>query len=300
MSVRQTIIRYIHILNKLRKSPSSFKEIDQYLTLQSNFYDELFNVSKRQFQRDLKDISSIFELEIYYDFSNGVYRINEEELSEVSKRRIEAFDLFNIFKLEENIPDFIYLEKRRPLGTENLFDLFYAVKNKSIVNFTYQKFWESDSSQRTVDPLGLKEFKNRWYFIARDHKDGRIKSFALDRLTNLETTNKTFIYPANYNIEEDYRFCFGIINSTDFKPQEIILSFDPVQGKYIKSLPLHETQQILVDNSVELKIKLTVYITYDLIMEILSFGRYVKVVEPKSLVNEIEVALKKAYDQYKK
>lgn len=300
MSVRQTIIRYIQILNKLRKSPSSFKEIDHYLTLQSNLYDEKFNVSKRQFQRDLKDISSIFELEINYDFTNGVYRINEEELSEVSKRRIEAFDLFNIFKLEENIPDFIYLEKRRPLGTENLFDLFYAVKNKSIVNFTYQKFWESDSSRRTVDPLGLKEFKNRWYFIARDHKDGRIKSFALDRLTNLETTNKTFIYPANYNIEEDYRFCFGIINSTDFKPQEIILSFDPVQGKYIKSLPLHETQQILVDNSVELKIKLTVYITYDLIMEILSFGRYVKVVEPKSLANEIEVALKQAYDQYKK
>src|SRR5665648_765225 len=99
MSVRQSILRYIHVLNKLRKAPASYQEIDQYLILQSNLQDEKFNASKRQFQRDLKDISSIFELEIFYDASNGVYRINEDEISEISKRRMEAFDTFNALRI---------------------------------------------------------------------------------------------------------------------------------------------------------------------------------------------------------
>jgi hypothetical protein len=78
--------------------------------------------------------------------------------------------------------------------------------------------------------------------MAKDSKDGSIKSFALDRLTNLEITNSEFEFPADYSIEENYRYCFGIIQPNDEVPQDIILSFDAVQGKYVKTLPLHGTQ----------------------------------------------------------
>ena len=61
------------------------------------------------------------------------------------------------------------------------------------------------------------------------------KRQALDRLTELEITRQNFHYPENYNIEEQYRYCFGIISPTDEAPQEIVLSFDPFQGKYIKT-----------------------------------------------------------------
>ncbi len=42
--------------------------------------------------------------------------------------------------------------------------------------------------------------------MAKDSKDGHIKSFALDRLTNLEITNINYQYPDNYNIEQSYRY----------------------------------------------------------------------------------------------
>lgn len=298
MSARQTILRYIHILNRLRKSPATFKEIDHYLIQQSNLQEEKFNVSKRQFLRDIKDIASIFELEIYFDFSNGVYRINEEEVSEISKRRIEAFDTFNALKIGENTSDIIHFESRKPLGTENLFGLIHAVKNRLNIKFTYQKFWEDEVSYRNVEPYALKEFKSRWYLIAKDHKDDRIKTFALDRLTSLEITNSPFIFPSDFSVEESYRHCFGIISPTNEEPQEVILSFDPIQGKYIKSLPLHDSQQILVDNEEELKIKLTVCVTYDLVMELLSFGEFVKVIEPASLIKEIKNKYNKSLTLY--
>jgi hypothetical protein len=50
------------------------------------------------------------------------------------------------------------------------------------------------------------------------------------------------------------------------------LSFDDYQGKYIKSLPLHESQQTISDSENELQIKLKLYITHDFIMELLSYG----------------------------
>ena len=204
--------------------------------------------------------------------------------------------MFNSLNLAQDLKPFIYMEKRKPQGTENLYGLIHAIKNKLQIKFAYQKFWEEKITQRTAEPYALKEFKNRWYLMANN--DGSIKSFALDRLTNLEITTRYFKLPTTYNIEESYRFCFGIISPNGAKPQEIILSFDPFQGKYIKTLPLHETQEILLDNEDELQIKLKLCITYDLVMELLSFGDNMKVLQPIALIDEIKMAHQKAYQQY--
>ena len=214
------------------------------------------------------------------------------------QRMIEAFDMFNSLNLTQDLAPFIHMEKRKPQGTENLYGLLYAIKNKYQINFTYQKFWEEDLSHRVVDPYALKEFKNRWYIMAKDVKDNNIKSFALDRLTNLEITKQTFLYPTNYSIEQNYRYCFGIISPTSEEPQDIILSFEPLQGKYIKTLPLHDTQQILIDNDDEMRIKVKLCLTHDLVIELLSYGDNMKVIEPKTLVEQIKQIHKKSYEQY--
>ena len=299
MSKRESFLRYIHVVNKLSKAPASFEQIDNYLLEQSERQDYKFNVSKRQFQRDLKDIGSIFEIEISYDFSRQVYSINEEEYSEISLRRMEAFDTFNALKIGENTSRSIHFEKRRPQGTENLFGLLHAIKQNIRIKFDYQKYWEDQPAQRGVDPLALKEFKNRWYIIARDQKDSKIKSFALDRLSSLEILKKHFNAPDGFNVNDYYKNCFGIISPDDGQQlQEVVLSFDPYQGKYIKSLPLHESQEILIDNEKELRVRLNIYITHDFLMEILSFGEYVKVIQPDDLIADLRSTFRKALKQY--
>lgn len=135
--------------------------------------------------------------------------------------------------------------------------------------------------------------------MARDSKDGHIKSFGLDRLSQLEITNRAFQFSTTNNIEENYCYCFGIISPNDETPQEIILSFNPLQGRYIKTLPLHATQQILIDNENELRIKLKLYLTHDFMMELLSYGNNVKVLQPAILIDEIKTAHKNAYRVYK-
>lgn len=305
MSKRGYISRYLLILKKLKVKPySTYEELQTYIENQFDYLqmqDDTLNIgfSKRTLQRDIKEIRSVFGIEIEYSKSNKGYYISQSETENMNfQRMMEAFDLFNSLNLAQDLTPFIHLEKRRPQGTENLYGLLHAIKNRFKIKFTYQKFWEEESSQRWAEPYALKEFKNRWYIMAKDSKDHNIKSFALDRLTNLEITNQTYQYPDNYSIEQSYRYCFGIISPNDEEPQDIILSFDPFQGKYIKTLPLHETQQVLVDNDEELKIKLRLCPTHDLLMELLSFADNMKVIEPKSLADQIKQAHEKAYRQY--
>lgn len=305
MSKRGYISRYLLILKKLKVKPySTYEDLQTYIENQFDFLqmqDDTLNVgfSKRTLQRDIKEIRNVFGIDIEYSKTNKGYYISQSETENMNfQRMIEAFDMFNSLNLAQDLTPFIHLEKRRPQGTENLYGLLHAIKNKLKIKFTYQKFWEEELSQRLVEPYALKEFKNRWYVLAKDSKDNNIKSFALDRLTNLEITTQHYQYPDNYSIEQSYRYCFGIISPNGSDPQDIILSFDPFQGKYIKTLPLHETQQVLVDNDKETRIKLKLCLTHDLVMELLSFGDNMKVIEPKSLADQIKQAHKNAYKQY--
>lgn len=298
MSKRESITRYHLIIKKLRKQPATFKEISDYLSFESELQENNFNVSKRTFKRDLEDISSLYNIDIVYDFSRKVYFIDFDEQPEVNERILEAFDTFNALNISDRLSNFIHFEKRRPQGTENLYGLLHAIKNKVQISFSYQKFWEAEITQRIAEPYALKEFKNRWYVLANDLKDKKVKSFALDRLSELEITKKKFQLPNDFIVNEHFKYCFGIISPNEHKPQEVILSFDPFQGKYIKTLPLHESQVILKDNEDELLIKLTLFVTHDFFMEILSFGDNVKVIQPVSLIAEIKIAYENALKLY--
>jgi predicted DNA-binding transcriptional regulator YafY len=298
MSKRESIARYNLIIKKLRKQPATFGEIADYLSLESELQEYNFNISKRTFKRDLEDISSLYNIDIVYDFSRRVYFIDLDEQPEVNERILEAFDTFNALNISDRLANYIHFEKRRPQGTENLYGLLHAIKNKIQITFSYQKFWEDERTSRIVEPYALKEFKNRWYIVANDLKDKKVKTFALDRLSDLKITNKKFQLPYNFNTAEHFKYCFGIISPNEHLPQKVILSFDPFQGKYIKTLPLHESQEILKDNDDELLVKLTLFVTHDFFMEILSFGENVKVIQPTSLIADLKKSYRNALKLY--
>ena len=305
MSKRGYISRYLLMVKKLKQKPySTYAELESYLAHQLEYLhtqDDTLNMgfSKRTLQRDIREIRNIFGIDIAYSKPHKGYFISEEESANMNfQRLLESFDLFNALHVAQDLTAFIDLEKRKPQGTENLYGLLHAIKNRVQIQFSYQKFWEEEPSNRVAEPYALKEFKNRWYLLAKDERDNIIKSFALDRLTNLQVANIKYHYPNNFKIEQNFRYCFGIINPNDDEPQDIILSFNPIQGQYIKTLPLLETQQIIVDNDKELQIGLRLYITYDFIMELLSFGDKMKVLKPESLAVIIKTEHENAFKLY--
>ena len=306
MSKRGYITRYTLILTKLKSKPySTYDEIQSYIdnTIEyRRMNDETLNVgfSKRTLQRDMNEIKNLFGVSIEYSVKNKGYFISEGSYDNKNfERMIEAFDLFNSLNMAQDLSRYIYLEKRKPKGTENLYGILHAIKNRVKIKFSYFKFWDDTITERIADPLGLKEFKNRWYVIAKDKEEGHVKSFALDRISDFEITNNKFKYPAGYNVEDSFKHCFGMTNLEDETPEEIILSFDPYQANYIKTMPLHESQEIILENDKEVRIQLKLNITHELIMELLSYGNNLKVLQPKVLIDEIKAEHQKAFKQYK-
>jgi predicted DNA-binding transcriptional regulator YafY len=297
MAKKEAITRYHLIINKVRNHPASFIEIKDFI--EKHFEAEKLDLkfSKRTFHRDIAEIASLYNIEIKYNQYKHGYEVVHEDDTNSTHHILEAFDVFNALNIKERLSEYIHFENRKPKGTESLYGILHAIKNRVELKFMYHGFWAEMPEQRFVRPLALKEFGNRWYVISSDLRDNKIKSFALDRLSDLEITRKKFNYP-DFDVKEYYKNCFGIISPNAAEPSTVTLSFNPFQGKYIKSLPLHESQQVIVDNKNEVRIKVNLYITHDFIMEILSHGNEVKVIEPQSLVDGIKQVYQDALGQY--
>lgn len=287
MAVVDTLIRHRIILNRLRSKPSTFKEILSSLERESDLNERKLDVSIRTFQRDIDHIRALYGIEIEFDQKSKTYKIVSSLDNKNKERLLEAFDILNLLNHKDRLDDYVQFEKRKPLGTENLYSIKQAISEKKTLQFRYDKFWDKVTT-RTIEPYGLKECQNRWYLLGKNPQESIVKIFALDRISQLQVLSQKFDYPESFDMDEMFLHCFGIIGpDKDMQVEDVILSFTKFQGKYIKSLPLHHSQEILIDNDDELRIKLRIYPTFDLKKEILSFGSNVKVISPKSFKDEI-------------
>ncbi|WP_026978105.1 helix-turn-helix transcriptional regulator [Flavobacterium tegetincola] len=302
MSKQRFIKRYSLIINLVRRTPASFEIIKKYLQEQSLLEEDNFEVELRTFQRDLKEIESLFGIKIRNNRAKGVYEIieNSDEDAEKYDRLMESFEVFNILNLSNQFEKEIIVEKRKPLGIEHMYSLLSAIKKKYEVQFTHEKYWtEVPQSQfKQVQPIALKEARFRWYLIAKDKKDSIIKTFSLDRISDLQVLETTFVENSNYDAKTAFQHSFGIVTNENKMPEKVILSFSHKQGKFIKSFPLHHSQKVLVDDKNEFRIELLLHPTYDFVMEIMSIGSHVKVLEPLTLKEEIKERLKQTLNLY--
>lgn len=299
MSKKQFIKRHHLIINKLRSNPCSFKELLDYLEKHSIDNEENYVISKRTFERDVQEIGEIYNIDIEYSRSQNRYQIVEDANEGKTDRLIESFQIFNALNVSDSISNHIIIEKRRLLGTDNMHGLLHAIKNQLVIEFDHEKFWKTNNEImiRTVYPLALKEARNRWYLVAKDPKDNVFKTFGLERITNLNITRKKYEYPNDFNPDEKFKYSFGIITN-EIKPEKIKLWLSHEQANYIKTLPLHYSQKIVSENEKECIVELHISPTYDFIMELLSMGSEVVVLEPESLKKEIVSLLQKSLKRY--
>ena len=299
MSRQDSLLRHKIIIQKLRVQPAGFEEILQKLESESELHDLELVVSLRTFQRDVKEISMIYGIEIKFDRSQKVYFIENDSEDEYSERMFEALDVFQALNLNQSFAEFIQFDSRKPKGTEHLNGILYAIQNKFQIELRYQKFYSDKVEKRTVEPYLLKEFRKRWYAIVYDLKKKEFRTFGLDRIISMEIKSVKFQHPQKINARERFKNSFGIISSdNEVKTEEILLQFTHNQGSYIKTMPLHASQQILKETKDEMLVKLTIAPTYDFAMEILSHGEFVKVLAPKYFADQIKEQLEKAAKLY--
>lgn len=280
--------RYLYIIDRIRSRPCNFAELQEYVIrkLENENLDTNFEYAIRTFERDKKDILTLFGISIEYNRKDKTYNIDEEEIEDQSvTRMIDAFSIHHALQEGNKLSPSVFLEKRKSLGTEHIHGIIHAIQNGYILKFTHKKHWEDFTTQREVKPIAIKESQQRWYLLALDKKDEKIKTFGLDRISSLVITDTKF-KALPYNVEKAFQHAFGV--ETYEAVTKIVLEFSWQQGNYIKSFPLHESQRILEDNEDRVLIEIYIHPTNDIIMELLKYGSNVKVVSPISLQNEMK------------
>jgi len=225
-----------------------------------------------------------------YTIFNNISEAIEKVLdgSNIPLNLREAFKTRSIFEAEKNLPI---------KGNELIKEIMIALIECKKIEFEYTKF-ESAGKRRKLTPILLKEDKQMWYVIGLIDGKEKPTTFALDRISNLLVTNENFT-PIDFDPEEYFKHCFGI-TVPDEKPIKVTLSFNPNQGNYIKTLPIHETQKIIVDDEKEVRIEILVKPTYEFYSKILSYGSDVKLLSPSKISNVIKGKLTTTLENYKK
>lgn len=299
MSKREYLHRYLLVIRRLEKDEATLEELNDYLQVKSQLTGDTFTISTRNFLRDRKDILSLYSINIEYDFKRKVYYIASNENSDLSLRTLEAFELFNALKISDSFSQFVQVEKAKPKGTEHFHVLLKAIKGRKVISIGYQKFGCNEATEVFVEPYALKEFEGRWYLIGNVTPERRIKTYGLDRIYSFKVMSYKFEKPTSgWNVQDYFKDYFGIFHDDDTEAEKVVLSFSATQGNYIKTLPLHASQKVIVDNEKELRVEMFVHVTFDLVKAISSYANDVKVMAPASLKKEICKKYKDALLQY--
>ncbi len=295
MSAQGTIKRYQLILEKLRyNSFPSFNEIAAYL------HDEGFEISKRTLQRDIDAIRNEFSVSIEFSRTRKGYYIDDEDSPGYGKL-LKLIRLQNETEmLQQSIRDeheYISFEHQDEWSNMKWIQpLLGAIKHKKIVELTHFTFNREQSLVRSVEPYLIKEYQNRWYLLAIN-EEGDVRSYGLDRITNVTVTNQSFTPAKNFDPHTYYAHVIGL-NHDGTSTEEVILAVEPLTAKYLKSLKWHPSQEVISETDTEVIFKLYVLINFELKQKILSYAGRIKVLSPERLVKEIKKELNEVLTKY--
>ena len=185
-----------------------------------------------------------------------------------------------------------------PSGDKYLMPLISAMKKNRIINLEYKKFIDTAPETWPVKPYCVKMFEKRWYVIGYNIVKRALRTYALDRIQSLEITKERFRMPETFSIQKHFEHSYGIYGGKEFKPEEIRLRAFGTMRNYLRTLPIHSSQQEVLDNDTYSEFTYTMAITLDLKQYFLSQGDWIEILEPQSLREDIKDRLQKAINRY--
>lgn len=294
------LIRYILIIHKLsgQRKYVPGDELISYLNLQMELRGYEIGISQRTLQRDIKEIADMFDVEIKNYRGYGYYVADRPEETDIRYQELLMnFDLLTSMNQSSQTVGFIIPEHHRPKGSDSIPVLISAIKENRFVSFDYILVRKGDKRiSKKVKPHFLKESLGLWYLLALDEHD-TLKAYGIDKMQNIIVDAETFKRDDSINPDDLFKHSYGIWDDPSMPVEDIELSYSPLDGKFIKTTPLHSSQKILADNNAEFRISLRLRITNDFVMALLSRSASLTVIKPLSLRARIREIYKEAIER---
>ncbi len=202
-------------------------------------------------------------------------------------------------KLSKHTGHIIEFEQNKNLrGLEHITPAYNAILNSKTLKIEYQGFKQEKSEKFYFYPYFLKQFNNRWFlFGGRENVDYTV-NLALDRIACVEESSKPYIANKHIDFSTYFNDIVGVTMIPDKSPERIVLRFSGNRFPYIKTKPIHFSQNILEEQLEYGIVEIYVIPNNELEAILLSYGEDVEVISPGTLRSSIKNKIKNTLSYY--
>lgn len=288
--------RYLWLVDTIRRYGRISRRDLNRLWRQSTLSDGA-DMPRRTFHNYRMAAQELFNIDIKCDPSTYEYYIEGDiEKGGVSDWLLNTAMTHEVLSGATDLSGRILVEDV-PSAREHLAPAIEAIRENRRITVGYHPYYRSRPTTGIVlEPYFLKLFKQRWYLVARNVRENRIKTYALDRITSFAITADTFEPDSCTDPAEYFRYSFGIVTGHG-NAYDVSIRTDLRRAKYLRALPLHPSQHEYVHDSYSI-FKYKLRITDDFVAELLSYGASIEVLAPKELRLRMAEELRSALGNY--
>jgi len=193
---------------------------------------------------------------------------------------------------------FIHFKESPEIKGIQYFDpIVRAIENREVLRLYYLPFYEDKPYFNDVHPYLLKEHQSRWYLVGLNAFKGKIRTYALDRIRDLQVAEGAEYSLPAFDTEAYFKYAIGII-APEGRPPLIKLAVQKTQAQYLITRPWHDSQNIVEENEEEVVFSFRVHPSYEFRSLVFSLGKDGTILEPASLREEMKQELEQILKQY--
>jgi len=190
-----------------------------------------------------------------------------------------------------------FKESPESTGIQYFDPIVRAIENREVLRLYYLPFYEDKPYFNDVHPYLLKEHQSRWYLVGLNAFKGKIRTYALDRIRDLQVAEGAEYSLPAFDTEAYFKYAIGII-APEGRPPLIKLAVQKTQAQYLITRPWHDSQNIVEENEEEVVFSFRVHPSYEFRSLVFSLGKDGTILEPASLREEMKQELEQILKQY--
>ena len=289
---------YIWLLNTILRGPISRAAIDEkWAHANANEYKQDY-LPESNFHRWKDTIELLFDVKIKCNGNNEYYIEEAADLrdADLRGRLLNLMSMDSLLKDTKELSGQILFEPV-PSGEKFLAPIIEAMRDKCVLQMTYQGFGKPRPHTFPIEPYCLKMFKQRWYVLAYSPGIDQTYLYSLDRIHAIELTTQKYKLPKGFNAEAYFKNAYGTAD-LNYEPVEVKISISAKQAPYLRSLPLHKSQEEIETNEEYSIFRYFIIPSYDFKQELYKYGSDVEVLAPESMRNEFAEDAEKTSNMY--
>ena len=139
-----------------------------------------------------------------------------------------------------------------------------------------------------MHPILLKEFDNRWYLIGFSEYHNSLRTFGFDRIYEPIELRRKYTTTTQTDIDLYCNDIYGVYPYENQSKQKVVFRTTPIITNYFESYPIHESQKSKKYQLGFCDFSIEVVPSIELVRELRSYGKEIKVILPDWLVKEVK------------